>query len=141
MSETTPKQGDPPERALLLVGAELQERRLLYAELLEAGYEVLPLPGLLYAIRAMLLGKLAPPLIVVDVYGDDYGLPEHVEALIKTAPSVPVVLVIGAIGHEAWQPLRGRVAALLQRPITIGQIVDAVRQRLPPGPIAPEPER
>jgi hypothetical protein len=40
-------------REWLLVAADLDERPLLLAELLEAGYEVTPIPGLSYALHAL----------------------------------------------------------------------------------------
>ena len=33
-------------RDVLLIAADLNERRLLFGELLEAGYDVIPVPGL-----------------------------------------------------------------------------------------------
>jgi hypothetical protein len=45
---------------------------------------------------------------------------------------VPLILVADSIGNELWEPLRPRVAALLRRPIHVGEIVDAVRRISPP---------
>jgi hypothetical protein len=52
--------------ALLLAAADLEERRLLLAELLEAGYQVAPVPGLEFAVRAMLGRSVRPSAILLD---------------------------------------------------------------------------
>jgi hypothetical protein len=129
-------QGEPT-RDLLLIAADLEERRLLLAELLEAGYQVLPLPGLAYAIRPLRLKLLTPPLMLVDIQGDQHATPRDVERLLAAAPGVPLILVVGAIDNAIWEPLRPRLAALMRRPISIGQIVDAVRARVCT-PLAPQ---
>ena len=41
------------------------------------------------------------------------------------------MLVVGAIQRQQWEPLRGHVTAILHRPISVGEVVDAVRQTLP----------
>lgn len=117
-----------PRYDLLLVAADLAERRLLFAELLEAGYEVLPVAGLLPAVQGMFLRPVAPPLILVDTYSDEYATPEHIEELLQLVPGVSVVLLIGAIGGATWKPLERRLTAVLHRPIRIGEVVDVVRR-------------
>ncbi len=123
----------PPPCDLLLSSADLEERRLLLAELMEAGYQVLAVPGLVYAIRALLLKIVAPPLVLLDVHSDEQATPQEVERLMELARGSPVVLVVGALGSEAWGPLRPRVAAWLRRPVSVGEVVDAVRRLTPPG--------
>jgi DNA-binding response OmpR family regulator len=118
----------PPLHDVLLSSADLKERRLLFAELLEAGYEVMPVESIVDAIRALLLGVVKPPLILLDVHGDPQATPEQVEHLLAASAGVPLVLIVGALDRELWKPLYSRVAALLRRPITIGQIVATVRQ-------------
>lgn len=115
-----------PRRNLLLIAADMEERRLLMAELLEAGYPVLALPGVGYAFRSLRLGLVAPLLVLVDVQGDEHAKPRDVERLLAAAPDVPLILVVGAVNSDQWESLRPRLAALLTRPISIGQIVEAV---------------
>jgi DNA-binding response OmpR family regulator len=115
---------------LLLIASNLEERRLLFAELKEAGYEVLPVPGLLPAMQALFSRLLTPPLILIDVQGDPYATPQHVEELLQFAAGVPVVLLIGVFGSEDWKPLEPRLAALLLRPIRIGEVVETVRRMM-----------
>lgn len=122
---------DFPDRDVLLASADLEERRLLFAELKEAGYDVSPLPDLSYAIRAVLLRLLWPRLILLDVCGDRHATPAEVERLLKLAPGVPVVLIAGTLLRESWEPLRPRLAALLHRPISIGDVVGVVRRAIP----------
>jgi hypothetical protein len=55
-----------------------------------------------------------------------------VDDLLALLRDVPLILVADSIGNELWEPLRPRVAALLRRPIHVGEIVDAVRRISPP---------
>jgi hypothetical protein len=131
MTHTTGMRQGPPPQELLLAAANFEERRLFFAELMEAGYEVMPVPGLIYVVRALRLRVVAPSLILVDALGDQHATPRDVEHLLALAPGVPVILVVGAMEITSWEPLRSRVTALLRRPITIGEVVDAVRRTLP----------
>ena len=123
--------GDLATRDVLLLAADLSERRLLFGELQETGYQVLPVAGLSVALGALLQGLVKPRLILINVEGDEHATPRSVESLMGAAPHVPVILVVGAIGRSHWEPLRGRVAELLSRPITFGEIVEAVKRILP----------
>jgi DNA-binding NtrC family response regulator len=116
---------------ILLIAADDEERRLLFAELREAGYAVLPVPGLGYAMRMLSLRAVAPPLVLLDAHDDAFAKPVHVERLTALAGGAPVILIVGAMGMAWWEPLRPKVAALLCRPISIGEIVDVVRRILP----------
>ena len=123
--------GQTPEpRDVLLIAADLNERRLLFGELLEAGYDVLPLPGLAPALGTFLQHAVAPRLILLDVQGDEHATPKSVEHLAALSPGVPLILIVGSIDKALWDPLDRGVAALLHRPITIGQIVETVKQTL-----------
>ncbi len=116
---------------LLLIAADDEERRLLFAELREAGYAVLPVPGLGYALRMLSLRAVAPSLILLDAHDDAFAIPVHVDKLTALAGGAPVILIVSAIGMAEWEPLRAKVAALLARPIRIGEIVGVVRKILP----------
>jgi DNA-binding NtrC family response regulator len=117
---------------VLLASADLEERRLLYAELREAGYEVMAVEGIRDAVRALLLGVVRPPLVLLDLHGDPQATHKGVDDLLALLRDVPLILVADSIGNELWEPLRPRVAALLRRPIHVGEIVDAVRRISPP---------
>ena len=131
---------ESPCRDVLLVAADLGERRLLYGELLEAGYDVLPLPGMAAALGALLQHSVVPRLVLIDVRDDSEATSQSVQYLLTLIPGIPLVLVVGAIDRELWQPLEPQVAALLSRPITIGKIVETV-QKLVPAPPRPEQTR
>ncbi len=116
-----------PRRDLLLIAADWQSRALTLAELQEAGYEVMAVPGVEYALRALRRGLVAPPLIVLDVHDDPVATPERATRLMELAPGVPLVLIVGVYDRATWQPLKSQVAAWLERPVTIGQIITTVR--------------
>lgn len=116
-----------PRRDLLLIAADWQSRALTLAELQEAGYEVMAVPGVEYALRALRRGLVAPPLIVLDVHDDPAATPERVARLMELASGVPLVLIVGVYDRAMWEPLKPRVVAWIERPVTIGRIVDTVR--------------
>jgi len=122
--------GDLERRDVLLIAADLNERRLLYGELLEAGYDVLPVPGLALALGTLLQKSVGPRLILLDVRDDAEAGPNTVQQLLSLVPGVPLILVVGSVNRSEWEPLRTRVAALLTRPITIGKIIETIKQTL-----------
>jgi DNA-binding NtrC family response regulator len=121
----------PESRDVLLSAVDLYERRLIFGELLEAGYDILPLPGFAPALGALLQRTVAPRLVLLDVQGDEHATPQSVEHLASLVPGVPVVVIAGSIDRALWEPLADRVAALLYRPITIGRITERVKQIVP----------
>jgi CheY-like chemotaxis protein len=123
--------GNPEQRHILLIAADMNERRLLYGQLLESGYDVLPLPGMVRALAALLPHSIQPRLILLDVQGDEAATPQSVEYLKSLAPDIPLIAIVGSIDRELWQPLETGVATLLHRPITVARIVAAVEQILP----------
>ena len=118
------------KRDVLLVAAELSERRLLFGELLEAGYDVLPVAGFASALGLLLQHAVIPRLIVLDVQGDAHVTPQSVEHLLGLILGTRLLLLVGAIDAALWKPLEGRVAAVLHRPITIGGVVETIQQIL-----------
>jgi DNA-binding NtrC family response regulator len=124
------------KRDVLLIAADLNERRLVYGELLEAGYDVLPLPGMAAALGTLLQHSVAPRLVLVDVQGDEHATPQSVRQLLALAPGVPSIVLVGAINRAVWQPIESQVTALLARPITVGKIVETVQAALPVPPRA-----
>jgi DNA-binding NtrC family response regulator len=121
----------PERRDVLLIAADLNERRLLYGELLEAGYDVKPVTGLAVAVGFLLQKSIEPRLILIDVRDDPEATPNSVQHVLELVPDVPVILLVGSIDRSAWETLRSRVAAWLARPIKIGRIVQIVKQTLP----------
>jgi CheY-like chemotaxis protein len=121
----------PEPRDVLLSAVDLNERRLLFGELLEAGYDVLPLPGYAPTLARLLKHSVAPRLILLDVQGDEHVTPQSVEHLATLVPDVPVVVIAGSIDRALWELLAASLAAILYRPITIGRIVERVQEILP----------
>jgi hypothetical protein len=122
--------GPSPEKCdVLLIAAQLGERRLLLGELIESGLDVHPVPGYPAALGKLLQHAIEPRLTLFDVQGDEHATPQSVEHLAGLNPGL-LVLIVGSIDKELWEPLAGRVAELIHRPISIGQIVEYVKQRL-----------
>ena len=124
---------ESPCRDVLLIAADLGERRLLYGELLEAGYDVLPVPGIAVALGRLLQHSVEPRLVLLDAHEGPEGTPQAVRYLLTLVPGMPLVLVIGSINRAQWEPIADQVA-LLVRPITIGKIIEAVQRILPAPP-------
>jgi DNA-binding NtrC family response regulator len=116
---------------VLLIAADLNERRLVYGELLEAGYHVKPVPGLALALGDLLQKSVEPRLILIDVRDDAEATPQAVQHLLSLVPGVPAMAVVGVFDRSAWEAIQPRFAALLARPVTIGKIVEVVKQTLP----------
>ena len=121
---------EPLSRDVLLIAADWHSRALLLAELQEAGYDVMAVPGLRYGLRGVLRGQVSPRLVLVDVWRDDFATPERLADLIRALPGVPVILLTGVFEREAYRPLEEHLAALLVRPLRIGEVVALVRSRL-----------
>ena len=133
--------GDDPSgqlrHDLLLVAADWQSRALILAELQESGYEVMAVPGVAYAINALLKGLIDPPLLLLDVHNDASATPEQVRGLISLLPDRPVILMVGVFDRDRWEPLREEVTRYFQRPIRIGDVIGAVQALLPPQELKP----
>jgi hypothetical protein len=113
---------------VLLVAADVAERRLLYAQLLEAGYRVLPLPGLVDSMRVLRAARGTPPLILLDTFGDAAASPARVADLLRLCRKARLVLLIGATDSKQWESLHPQVATVLRRPLSVGEVVDAVER-------------
>ena len=117
---------------VLLIAADWRVRTLVLAELKEAGYEVVALPGVRWALSALSAGRVQPELAVVDVTRDPDACLEPVRHLLRLLGDVPVVLLLGAYDARDLAPLRDRVAAWLPRPLRVARVVEAVRHLLLP---------
>ncbi|HHS98242.1 MAG TPA: hypothetical protein ENK08_10185 [Chloroflexi bacterium] len=117
---------------VLLVAADWRTRALLLAELKEAGYDVMALPGIRWALAALAGGRVVPVLAVLDVTGDADASPARVRQLLRLLGDAPLVLLVGTYDVQVFAPLRGRVAAWLSRPLRLARVVEAVRWLYPP---------
>ncbi len=82
-------EGRPLRRDILLTVPDRQSRTLLLAELEEAGYEVMGVPGLRYAERILAQGAMEPRLVLLDVYDDDQLKPQKDQALTALGGQAP----------------------------------------------------
>ena len=119
-----------PRRRLLLLAADWQTRALTLAELKERGHQVLALPGLRWGLKALLQDRVDPPLVFVDVKDDDFVSPEEIRHLRELLPDAAVVLLTGVFERESYAPLESVVDRVLVRPISIGEIVQAIEEEL-----------
>jgi hypothetical protein len=122
----------PKPLDVVLLGTEWPERALLRAQLIEAGYEVVaidrwPMP------TAFLDPGMKPRVCLIDLH----GLPNPRETLdgVRVVMSVERVLVVAALGTLPAEEVRRLGFAVVERPVTIGQIVEAtgaLLSRTPP---------
>ncbi|HEC35254.1 MAG TPA: hypothetical protein ENI39_01825 [Anaerolineae bacterium] len=117
---------------VLLIATEWRARALLLAELREAGYEVVALPGMRAAFPPLVAGQVRPALAVLDLVGDPEARPRRVRQMLRFLEGVPVVLLVGAYGVPSFTPLREEVDAWLTRPLRVGSVVAAVQRLYPP---------
>jgi DNA-binding NtrC family response regulator len=82
-------------------------------------------------LGSLLQKSVEPRLILIDVRDDPEATPNSVQHVLELVPDVPLILLVGSIDRSAWETLRSRVAVWLARPITIGEIVEIVKQTLP----------
>jgi DNA-binding NtrC family response regulator len=115
---------------VLLIAADWKSRALVLAELQEAGYSVIVAPALRHAYRTLLGRQVDPRVILLDVSGDADATPPYVEQLLSLAPGIPLILLTGAYEAEEWQPILEKAAGNLRKPVTVGEVVEAVRQAL-----------
>jgi FixJ family two-component response regulator len=111
-----------------VVDADHWPRAELRALLIERGYDAMGIETLADAVlRARLPGAALPAAIVVDLAAQDAG-----EALVAAlfATHVPVIAIGGALEWEQPSGHGGGWAAFLRRPVTLGDIADAVARAL-----------
>jgi hypothetical protein len=111
---------DPKPPDVIVLGAEWPERALLRAQLIEEGHEVVavdtwPIPRL-YRRTGM-----KPRVLLIDLH----ELPNPRETLDEVRFVLPPerVLVVTALGSLAAGEVRERGFNVIERPVTIGQIV------------------
>jgi len=131
ISEARRSMAEPDRNAgrpdVVLLGAEWPERALLRAQLIEEGYDVVaidawPIP------RLYRRPDMKPRAIVIDLR----GLPEPRTALDEVPIVLPPdrVLVITALGTMAVDEVRRRGFRVVERPATIGEVVNVVATML-----------
>jgi hypothetical protein len=112
---------------IVLLGGEWPERALLRAQFIEEGYDVVALDA--WPIPEMYRRPdQQPRVIVVDLR----GLPEPRETLDKLRFFMPPerVLVVTALGTLTADDIRRVGLTAIERPTTIGQIVETAARIL-----------
>ena len=114
---------------VLIVSPEQWPRALLRAELLEAGYDAIGSPTLSAALRypSAAAGRGPVRLIIVDQVVVEREASEVLERLVSQHAASGRFLLArssGAVPAGDWD-------AVLRRPLSVGQIVEAVRRVLP----------
>ncbi len=115
---------------VLLVAADWRSRALLLAQLQESGCAVIAAPSLRHAYRALIGQRVHPRLILLDTTGDEDATPPTVEQLGDLAVGIPLILLTGVNEVEDWQPIRERAAYNLRKPVSVGDVAEAVRRGL-----------
>ena len=124
MSKGPPQTDDQP--LVWIVDCEQWPRANLRAELIERGYDAVGYIALAPVLSALhRASRPKPRVLVLDLRGQSVAEADF-EKL--AASSINVVIVGGAV--ELQQPGVGSRpwAAVLQRPITLGEIADAVER-------------
>jgi len=115
----------PRMPTVFVISKDWTLRVTVRAELLHAGVEALGMESGDDAARTLAQGKI-PSAVVLDAALQD-SAPSSRAALANLAKRVPVVVV--ASRSEPVSPLEG-AAALLYRPVGVGEIVARVKQLL-----------
>jgi CheY-like chemotaxis protein len=116
---------------LLLVAEDWQSRALVLAELQEAGYEVNAQAGLRHALNDLARHPEHPPLVVLDLHGDEFATPETVDALLHLVPKAKLILIVRVYAEPVWDRFAAEGNIVLRRPVSVGEIVRKVKQLLP----------
>ena len=119
------------EEDLLLVAEDWQSRALVLAELQEAGYAVNAQAGLRQALNYLVQHPEHPPIVVLDLHGDDFATPETVDALLRLVPGAKLILIIGVYAEPVWDRFATEGNIVQRRPVTVGEIVQQVKGLLP----------
>jgi len=129
-----PQDGPPGRPVVWVISGQRWPRAYMRGELLEAGYEAegmeeIPPPGAAGVGDA----RAAPAVVIVDLF----GLPARSADLRRLARTgAPLLLLGGAMDLDRTAAHAVQPAAVLRRPFTIREVVDAVRRLCPPGPPA-----
>jgi len=115
----------PPD--VIVVGTNWLQRALLRAQLIEAGYEIVavdtwPIP------RLYRRPEMKPLVLLIDLH----QLPDPRETLDEVRYVMPPerVLVVTALGSLTLEEVRARGFNVIERPVTIGQVVAATGKLL-----------
>jgi len=114
---------------VLLIAADWQFRRLVYAQLLEEGYSVLALPALETALAYLLRGGEPSRLTVLDLKGQEVT-GQQLEDLAQLTGRAHLILCGGVMDRAMMTQAGLPPARVLVRPLTVADLVHEVRRVL-----------
>jgi DNA-binding NtrC family response regulator len=107
-----------------VIDAEQWPRACLRAELMERGFEVIGFDQMTRAMAALRNGLYQRPFLVILELRCLAAQPSQIKALVRL--NMPKILLGGAVElNEPWIN-KGEWDEIIQRPFTIGKVVDAV---------------
>ena len=115
---------------VLLIAADRQFRRLVYAQLLEEGFSVLALPALEIALAHLLRGGEPPRLTVLDLQ-EQQVTGQQLDDLSQLTGRAPLILCGGALDRATLDQADLPSARVLLRPFTVGDLLQEVHGVLP----------
>ncbi|MCX2726885.1 hypothetical protein OO015_05180 [Thermomicrobium sp. 4228-Ro] len=115
---------------IVVIEPEWPTRSYLRAELEELGYEVLVFENPSDAARALAHWGFQPTLFLIDLSRDGSPLP-HVTELLAQSPEAPLVLITSPL-RPLPERIRNRAVRILQRPVSVREIVRTVSRLVPP---------
>ncbi len=116
-----------------VISRDWQFRALVRAQLLEEGFEATGLESVSDAIQLLTWNRIRADILLIDPHGQDLDA-ASVSELRRLTGDAPVVAVLRRTipAEDVVQMLRP--AQVLYRPLTVGQVVDAVRRLARPVP-------
>lgn len=114
---------------MVIIAQDRLTRSFLGAQLKEEGFEVTGSATITGAILQLRELGIRPALIIIDTLEQHFA-PETTELLGKICSGTPLLLIHGACDYPSqlkWQAERYELA----KPLTIGQIVDKVKELRP----------
>ena len=114
---------------ILLSGCDWTSRALLRAQLIEEGFDVEAYECVEELVRGLWARKTTPGLVLADLFESAHPSEDAV-MLSRWAKLAPIWVLAGHGSAEA-ESLDGRgFERVLYRPIEIGKLVQAIKQRL-----------
>ena len=123
---------------ILLVDDETEIRELLVEALTEAGFRTTGVSSAHEALQVV--QNDSPDLVVTDLQLQEFDGFDVVERVKAIAPQTPIILLTGMlfdpeiVQGAVWQ----KIAAYVPKTSSLEQIVQSVKQHLPPARLRPE---
>ena len=120
------------KKHILIVDDEADIRELLAGFLGKNGYRTTDVPSMTDALRS--IAKDPPQLVISDLQLEDSDGLDMIGKLKETLPDTPMMLLTGVLldPHVVREILGGRVAAYLQKTVTLARILEEVRLLIGP---------